>query len=117
MLRVYARSRNRTKGCWQYAGVEDGQTGKMRDLRAQLWLILRQLHVILHTAGLNESLIVDVRVFLLGMLRNFAVMNEVYGAYFGGTVPARTTVEVVGFPSDVLAELEVVATGRITWRD
>ena len=91
-------------------GVEDGHAGRVHDLRAQLHSIFRQLDVILRTAGSNKTLVVDVQVFLLGMSENFAVMNEVYGTYFGDEVPARTTVEVVRFPSDVLVELKVVAT-------
>ena len=98
-------------------GVNDGQTGIVHDLRAQLHSIFQQLDVILQTAGSNKTLVVDVQVFLLGMSENFAVMNEVYGTYFGGTVPARTTVEVVRFPSDVLIELKVVATVGNTSHD
>lgn len=90
-------------------GVEDGHAGRVHDLRAQLHSIFRQLDVILRTAGSNKTLVVDVQVFLLGMSENFAVMNEVYGTYFEANVPARTTVEVVRFPSDVLVELKVVA--------
>lgn len=96
-------------------GVEDGHAGRVHDLRAQLHSIFRQLDVILRTAGSNKTLVVDVQVFLLGMSENFAVMNEIYSTYFEASVPARTTVEVVRFPSDVLIELKVVATvGRIS---
>jgi 2-iminobutanoate/2-iminopropanoate deaminase len=59
--------------------------------------------------GSNKALVVDVQVFLLGISENFAIMNEIYGKYFEAYVPARTTVEVVRFPSDVLVELKVVA--------
>jgi 2-iminobutanoate/2-iminopropanoate deaminase len=74
--------------------------------------IFQQLDVILKAAGSHKSLIVDVQVFLLGMQENFQVMNDVYGTYFGDAVPARTTVEVVCFPSDVVIELKVVAAVR-----
>ena len=95
-------------------GVEDGPTGRVHDLRVHLSSIFRQLDVILETAGSNKTLVVDVQVFLLEMSENFALMNEVYGSYFGANVPARTTVEVVRFPSDVLIELKVIATvGKI----
>ena len=46
---------------------------------------------------------------LLNMSENFASMNEIYSAYFGAAVPARTTIEVVRFPSDVVIELKVIA--------
>lgn len=98
-------------------GVEDGQAGRVHDLRAQLHSIFRQLDVILRAAGSNKTFVVDVQVFLLEMSENFAVMNEVYGTYFEANVPARTTVEVVRFPSEVLVELKVVATVGKTSRD
>ena len=98
------------RGDGSRVGVEDGQTGRVHNLRVQLSSIFRQLDVILETAGSNKTLVVDVQVFLLEMSENFALMNEVYGSYFGTTVPARTTVEVVRFPSDVLIELKVIAT-------
>ena len=98
------------RGDGSRVGVEDGRTGRVHNLRVQLSSIFRQLDVILETAGSNKTLVVDVQVFLLEMSENFTVMNEVYGSYFGATVPARTTVEVVRFPSDVLIELKVIAT-------
>ena len=98
-------------------GVEDGHAGRVHDLRAQLHSIFRQLDIILSNAGSNKTLVVDVQVFLLGMSENFVAMNEVYGTYFETNVPARTTVEVVRFPSDVLVELKVVATVGRTSRE
>ena len=102
------------RGDGSRVGVEDGRTGSVHNLRVQLSSIFRQLDVILETAGSNKTLVVDVQVFLIEMSENFALMNEVYGSYFGANVPARTTVEVVRFPSDVLIELTVIATvGKI----
>jgi len=98
-------------------GVEDGRAGRVHDLRAQLHSIFRQLDVILRAVGSNKTNVVDVQVFLLGMSENFAVMNEVYGTYFEANVPARTTVEVVRFPSEVLVELKIVATVGKTLRE
>jgi 2-iminobutanoate/2-iminopropanoate deaminase len=91
-------------------GVEDRQEGRVHDLEAQMSSIFQQLDVILEAAGSNKAHIADVQVFLLRMADNFTLMNEIYGAYFGATVPARTTIEVVRFPSDVLIELKVVAS-------
>lgn len=90
-------------------GVQDYETGKVHDLRAQLHSIFAQLDTILKSARSNKLLVVDVQVFLVGMSENFDLMNEIYGSYFGANVPARTTVEVVRFPSDVVIELKVIA--------
>ena len=91
-------------------GVEDRHEGRVHDLEAQMSSIFHQLDVILEAAGSNKTHVVDVQVFLLRMADNFTLMNEIYGAYFGLSVPARTTLEVVRFPSDVLIELKVVAS-------
>jgi 2-iminobutanoate/2-iminopropanoate deaminase len=40
---------------------------------------------------------------------DFAAMNEVYGRYFTSSPPARSTVEVVRLPKDVLVEIDVIA--------
>jgi enamine deaminase RidA (YjgF/YER057c/UK114 family) len=98
-------------------GVQDHESGKMHDLRAQLQSIFAQLDTILKSARSNKLLVVDVQVFLVGMSDNFDAMNEIYGSYFGANVPARTTVEVVRFPSDVVIELKVTALTETTAND
>ncbi len=52
--------------------------------------------------------VVKTTVFLKSM-NDFAAMNEVYGKYFGEASPARSTIEVVRLPKDVLVEIEVIA--------
>ena len=63
------------RGDGSRVGVEDGQTGRVHNLRVQLSSIFRQLDVILETVGSNKTLVVDVQVFLLEMSENFALMN------------------------------------------
>jgi 2-iminobutanoate/2-iminopropanoate deaminase len=43
-------------------------------------------------------------------MADFAVVNEVYGAYFEANPPARETVAVVGLPKNVRVEISVIAT-------
>jgi 2-iminobutanoate/2-iminopropanoate deaminase len=50
-------------------------------------------------------------VFLRDM-GDFAAMNEVYGRWFGGHAPARSTVQVARLPRDVAVEIEAVAVVR-----
>lgn len=95
-------------------GVQESGSTKVHDFRSQIKSIFCQLDLILDHADSDKSLVVDVQVFLLNLHQNFSVMNEEYGQYFGSAVPARTTVEVVRFPSDVVVELKVIALTRGT---
>jgi 2-iminobutanoate/2-iminopropanoate deaminase len=42
-------------------------------------------------------------------MEDFPKVNAVYGEFFGGTPPARSTVEVARLPKDVLVEIEAIA--------
>ena len=42
-------------------------------------------------------------------MNDFVSMNEVYNQYFGNNPPARSAVEVVRLPKDVLVEIESIA--------
>ncbi|MCS0542668.1 Rid family hydrolase, partial [Aeromonas veronii] len=52
--------------------------------------------------------VVKATVFIKNM-DDFAELNEVYGEFFAGHKPARSTVEVARLPKDVLVEIEVIA--------
>ena len=39
---------------------------------------------------------------------DFPKVNEIYGKYFNGVPPARSTVEVSRLPKDVLVEIEAI---------
>ncbi|MDD3409989.1 MAG: Rid family hydrolase, partial [Eubacteriales bacterium] len=42
-------------------------------------------------------------------LKDFGVVNEVYGSYFTGACPARSCVQVAALPKGGLVEIECVA--------
>jgi len=69
---------------------------------------LRNLASILKQEGLGLDNIVKTTIFLKD-LNDFSVLNSVYGAYFTGVKPARSTVEVARLPLDVLVEIEAIA--------
>lgn len=93
-------------------GVDPG-TGALieGDVRDQTALALRNVAAILAEAGAGLRDVVKTTVFLADLSGDFAAMNEVYGRpeYFGGTPPARSTIEVARLPRDVLVEIELVA--------
>ncbi len=69
---------------------------------------LRNLAAILKQEGLGLDNIVKTTIFLQD-LENFAELNRVYGAYFTGVKPARSTVQAARLPLDVLVEIEAIA--------
>jgi 2-iminobutanoate/2-iminopropanoate deaminase len=69
---------------------------------------LRNLAAILKQEGLGLEHIVKTTIFLKD-LENFAELNRVYGAYFTGVKPARSTVEAARLPLDVMVEIEAIA--------
>jgi 2-aminomuconate deaminase len=44
------------------------------------------------------------------MKADFPLYNTLYGEYFAGNQPARTTVEVSRLPTPIAIELKVIAT-------
>jgi 2-iminobutanoate/2-iminopropanoate deaminase len=80
------------------------------DIRAETRQVLDNLSAVLEAAGTSLDAVVKTTVFLKDMA-DFAAMNEVYGRYFPGTPPARSTVQAAGLPRDVRVEIDAVALG------
>lgn len=78
------------------------------DFETQVRQCLRNLASILKQEGLGLDNIVKTTIFLKD-LNNFAALNSVYGPYFTGVKPARSTVEVARLPLDVMVEIEAIA--------
>jgi 2-iminobutanoate/2-iminopropanoate deaminase len=70
--------------------------------------VLKNLKAVLEAAGSGMDRVLKTTVFLKDM-NQFAAMNEIYGEYFPGVKPARSTVEVSRLPKDVLVEIEAIA--------
>lgn len=78
---------------------------------AQTRQVLANLEAVLEEAGLTKNHAVKTTIFLKNM-GDFAVVNQIYGEFFGEHKPARATVEVARLPKDVLVEIECVASAR-----
>lgn len=78
------------------------------DFETQVRQCLRNLASILKGEGLGLDSVVKTTIFLKD-LNNFAALNTVYGSYFHGVKPARSTVEVARLPLDVMVEIEAIA--------
>lgn len=78
------------------------------DVKAQAQQCMKNIAGLLGEAGLGFSHIAKTTIFLSSM-DHFATVNEVYGSYFEGQPPARSTVAVAGLPKNVDVEIEVIA--------
>ncbi|WP_077620151.1 RidA family protein [Bacillus sinesaloumensis] len=77
-------------------------------IKEQTQQVFKNLQAVLTEAGASLDTVVKATVFIKNM-DDFADLNEVYGEYFVGHKPARSTVEVARLPKDVLVEIEVIA--------
>lgn len=78
------------------------------DLAAQVTQVLENLGAVLQAAGMSYGDVVKTTVFLTDLV-DFQDMNEVYARYFGGTKPARSTIQVAGLPRKARVEIEAIA--------
>lgn len=81
------------------------------DVKEQTKQVMDNIGHVLEAAGLNYSHIVKTTIFISDM-GSFPYINEVYGSYFSGKLPARSCVEVSRLPKDVQVEIEVVASAE-----
>ena len=88
----------------------DARTGRLigEDIRAQTDRVLQNLRAILDHEKLTYYHVVKTTVYLMNF-EDLPGMNEVYGRYFSGNYPARSTVQVAGLPSGAKIEIEAVA--------
>ena len=78
------------------------------DIRAQTERVLENVKAILADQRLTFANVVKSTVFMTN-LGDFAAMNEIYGKYFTGDFPARSTIQVAALPRGANVEIEVVA--------
>lgn len=87
----------------------DPNTGKLVEgVEAQTHQAMRNLQAILQAAGTDLAHVVKTTIFVAD-LNDFATINAVYGSYFEGAPPARSTVQVARLPLDARVEIEMVA--------
>lgn len=77
-------------------------------IQEQTEQVLKNIGAILKEAGYDYKDVVKSTCFLSDM-GNFKAMNEVYGAYYSETPPARSAFAVKDLPLGVLIEIETIA--------
>jgi 2-iminobutanoate/2-iminopropanoate deaminase len=78
------------------------------DIRAQATRVLENIGALLRAAGAGFPQVVRTTIFLTD-LNDFALVNEVYAAFFAEPFPARATVQVSRLPRDVRVEIDAIA--------
>ena len=88
--------------------------GKMElvsnDLEKETIQVMKNIEAILVKANMTFGNVVKTTIFLSDM-RNFEIVNKIYGRYFNPEkAPARETVEVRNLPKYVRLEISVIAS-------
>lgn len=88
----------------------DPQTGELVDggIEAQTEQVFANLKSVLEASGSSFEQVVKTTVFLQD-LKDFAVVNQIYGKYFNENAPARSCVQVAALPKNALIEIEAIA--------
>ena len=88
----------------------DPQSGEMvgSNVAEEAEQVLKNLAAVLEQAGASFATVVKCTVYLASM-DDFAAVNDVYARHFGGTAPARSTVEVARLPKDARVEIDCIA--------
>jgi 2-iminobutanoate/2-iminopropanoate deaminase len=77
-------------------------------VREQAEQVMKNITAVLSAAGSSFDDVVKTTIFLVDM-NDFATVNEIYGRYFTGHKPARSTVAVQSLPRNVLVEIEIIS--------
>lgn len=78
------------------------------DVAAEAERVMTNIGLILGDVGLDYDDIVKTTIFLID-IADFAAVNAVYGRFFTGPPPARSTFAVAALPVGFKVEIEVIA--------
>ena len=78
------------------------------DISGQTKRVLENLKAVIEAAGSRMSHVVKVTIHLTDM-KQFSVVNEIYGSYFSAPYPARACVQVSELPKSVQVEMDAIA--------
>ena len=88
----------------------DPETGKMDTLNLEIEIrrVMSNLGIVLEEAGMSYENIVKSTIYTTD-LKNFKLINTIYGEYFKEKPPARETVQVVALPAGAHVEISCIA--------
>jgi 2-iminobutanoate/2-iminopropanoate deaminase len=68
----------------------------------------QNIRIILEEAGSSMSKVVKTTIFMVAG-NDFSLINKVYGEFFPDNPPARSTPQVMPFPTGILISVECIA--------
>ncbi len=88
----------------------DPVTGELvtGSIENQTTVVLNNISALLKAAGASLNDVIKTTIFLTD-LKDFQAVNDVYGRFFTGEFPARTTVQVSALPKGAAIEIEIIA--------
>jgi len=88
----------------------DPVTGQMDtlDMEAEIRRVMANLEAVLKEAGMSYHDIVKATIFMTD-IRNYGLINSVYGEYFKDAPPAREAFQVVALPKGAHVEISCIA--------
>ncbi len=88
----------------------DPQTGELvpGGIEAQTERVLKNLEAVLRAGGGSLDQVVKTTIYLTDM-DEFPRVNQVYGKFFGDSLPVRAAVGVCSLPKGALVEVEALA--------
>jgi 2-iminobutanoate/2-iminopropanoate deaminase len=91
----------------------DPRTGTLLvgGIEAETRGVLENIRAILSQAGLTLDDVVKATIFLVD-LKDFELVNRIYGEHFHAPYPARSTVQVAALPRGARIEIEAIAMRR-----
>jgi len=78
------------------------------DITRQTTQILQNISALLEATSLTKNNVVKATIFLTD-IDDFAIVNGLYGDFFGDHRPARSCVAVAALPKNALIEIEIIA--------
>lgn len=85
------------------------ETGEIAaDIETQTRQVLSNLSAVLKQAGTTSAQVIKTTIFLTD-LKDFALVNSLYGLFFEPHKPARSTIQVAALPKGAKIEIELIA--------
>lgn len=92
----------------QIALTPEGVSKTNQPVEIQTKQVMQNLEALLKEAGCTFCNVIKTTIYLCD-IQQFEKVNEIYGSYFTGSFPARSTVVVAELPKGAAVEIECIA--------
>jgi len=95
--------------CSGQIGIDPNTSELVKGIEKQTLQTLKNLKEVVKTSGSDFNHVLKTTIYLSDM-KNYSLVNQIYGEFFKDHKPARVTVEVSRLPKDCLIEIDAIAT-------